>query len=140
MVIYMWMMLACDQRSMEFYPSVDDHEKYTRIIEPWFLNALNRMSDSNTWMKVKKIEVFDKASKVHLIGFKGNKEELEKYSENMNSRDYSNLIDMIVNSLVSRGFVKHADNPDEIMITQGGINMCYKMDRTGWHANDYPMN
>ena len=45
---------------------------------------------------------------------------------------------MIVNSLVSRGFVKHADNPDEIMITQEGINMCYRMDRTGWHANDYP--
>jgi hypothetical protein len=25
------------------------------------------------------IDVFDKASKVHLVGFKGNKEELEKY-------------------------------------------------------------
>ena len=135
----MWMMLACDQRSMEFYPSVDDPEKYTRIIEPWFLNALNRMSVSNTCMKVRKIDVFDKASKVHLVCFKGNKEELEKYSENKNSRDYSDLIDMIVNSLSNRGFVKHADNPDEIMITQEGINMCYRMDRTGWHANDYPM-
>jgi hypothetical protein len=50
---------------MEFYPSVDDPEKYTRIIEPWFLNALNKMSDSD---------------------------------------------------------------------------MCYRMDRTGWHANDYPMS
>ena len=131
MVIYMWMMLACGQRSMEFYPSVDDPEKYTRIIEPWFLNALNKMSDSNTWMKVRKIDVFDKASKVHLVGFKGNKEELEKYSENKNSKDYSDLIDMIVNSLVSRGFVKHSNNPAEIMITQEGINMCYRMDKTG---------
>jgi hypothetical protein len=75
------MMLACGQRSMEFYPSVDDPEKYTRIIEPWFLNSLNKMSDNNTWMKVKKIEVFDKATKVNLVGYKGNKEELEKYSE-----------------------------------------------------------
>ena len=66
---------------MDFYPSVDDPEKYTRIIEPWFLNALNKMSDSNTWMKVRKIDVFDKASKVHLIGFKGNKGELEKYQK-----------------------------------------------------------
>jgi hypothetical protein len=140
MVIYMWMMLACGQRSMEFYPSVDDPEKYTRIIEPWFLNALNKMSDSNTWMKVRKIDVFDKASKVHLVGFKGNREELEKYSENKNSRDYLDLIDMIVNSLANKGFVKHADNPGEIMITQEGINMCYRMDRTGWYANDYPMN
>jgi hypothetical protein len=125
---------------MEFYPSVDDPEKYTRIIEPWFLNALNKMSDSNTWMKVRKIDVFDKASKVHLVGFKGNKEELEKYLENKDSQDYSDLIDMIVNSLVSRGFVKHSDNPAKIMITQEGINMCYRMDKTGWHANDYPMD
>jgi predicted transcriptional regulator len=48
------------------------------------------------------------------------------YSENMNSRDYSDLIDMIVNSLANRGFVKNADNPAEIMITQEGINMCYR--------------
>ena len=46
---------------------------------------------------------------------------------------------LITNSLVSRGFVTHADNPDEIMITQEDINKCYGMDRTGWHANDYPM-
>ena len=47
---------------------------------------------------------------------------------------------MIVNSLANTGFVKHADNPDETMIMQEGNNMCYRMDRTGWHANDYPMN
>ena len=86
------------------------------------------------------IDVFDKASKVHLVAFKGNKEELEKYLRKKDSKDYSDLIDMIVNSLVSGGFVKHADNPDEIMITEEGIDMCYRMDRTGWHANDYPMN
>jgi hypothetical protein len=90
-------------------------------------------------MRVRKMDVFDKASKVHLVGFKGNKEELEKYLENKDSKDYSDLIDMIVNSLVSRGFVKYADNPAEIMITQQGIDMCYRLDRTGWHANDYPM-
>jgi hypothetical protein len=125
---------------MEFYPSVDDPEKYTRIIEPWFLNALNKMSNTSTGMRVRKIDVFDKASKVHLVGFKGNKEELEKYLENKDSRDYLDLIDMIVNSLVSRGFVIHANNPAEIMITQEGIGMCNRMDRTGWHANDYPMD
>jgi hypothetical protein len=125
---------------MDFYPFVDDPEKYTRIIGPWFLNALNKMSDSNTWMRVRKIDVFDKASKVHLAGFEDDKEELEKYLENKDSKDYSDLIDIIVNSLVSRGFVKHTDNPAEIMITQEGINMCYRMDKTGWHANDYPMD
>jgi hypothetical protein len=84
---------------MELYPSIDDPEKYTRIIEPWFLNTLNKMSDSNTWMK---IDVFDKASKVHQVGFKGNKEELEKYLENKDSKDYSDLIDMIVNSILAQ--------------------------------------
>jgi hypothetical protein len=29
---------------MEFYPPVDDPEKYIRIIQPWFLNALNKIS------------------------------------------------------------------------------------------------
>ena len=77
---------------MEFYPSVDDPEKYTRIIEPRFLNALNKMSDSNTWMRVRKIDVFDKASKVHLVGFKGNKEELEKYLGKKDSKDTSTLL------------------------------------------------
>jgi hypothetical protein len=125
---------------MEFYPSIDDPEKYTRIIEPWFLNAMNKMSNTSTGMRVRKIDVFDKASKVHLVGFKGDKEQLEKYLGKKDSKDYLDLIDMIVNSLVSRGFVKHADNPAEIMITQEGIDMCYRMDRTGWHANDYPMN
>jgi hypothetical protein len=33
---------------MDFYPSIDDPEKYTRTIGPWFLNALNKMSDINT--------------------------------------------------------------------------------------------
>jgi hypothetical protein len=46
------------------------------------------MSDSNTWMKVRKIEVFDKATKVNLLSLMGNKEELEKYSEKKNSGDY----------------------------------------------------
>jgi hypothetical protein len=48
---------------MEFYPSVDDPEKYTRIIEPWFLNALNKISDSNTWMKVRKMMFLIKLAK-----------------------------------------------------------------------------
>jgi hypothetical protein len=33
---------------MEFYPCVDDPEKYTRIIGPWFLNASNKIS-VNPW-------------------------------------------------------------------------------------------
>jgi hypothetical protein len=31
-------------------------------------------------------------------------------------------------------------SPAEIMITQEGIDMCYRLGRTGWHANDYPMD
>ena len=77
---------------MEFYPSVDDPEKYTRIIEPRFLNALNKMSDSNTWMRVRKIDVFDKASKVHLVGFRDSKEELEKYLGKKDSKATSTLL------------------------------------------------
>jgi hypothetical protein len=41
---------------MEFNPSVDDDEKYSQVIAPWFLNALNRMSDGKTWKRFRKID------------------------------------------------------------------------------------
>ncbi|HKG89510.1 MAG TPA: hypothetical protein VKA95_14395 [Nitrososphaeraceae archaeon] len=65
--------------SMEYYPSVDDDEKYTQIIVPWFLNALNKMSNSKTSVRVRKMDVFDKASKAHLGGLRGDKKQFENY-------------------------------------------------------------
>jgi len=64
---------------MEYYPSVDDDEKYTQIIVPWFLNALNKMSNSKTSVRVRKMDVFDKASKAHLGGLRGDKKQFENY-------------------------------------------------------------
>jgi hypothetical protein len=34
---------------MEFDPSVDDEEKYSKVIAPFFLNAVNIMTGSKTW-------------------------------------------------------------------------------------------
>ena len=35
--------------------------------------------------------------------------------------------------------MKHAAK-NEIFVTQEGIGMCNRMDRTGWHSKDYPMD
>jgi hypothetical protein len=126
--------------SMEYYPSVDDDERYTQIIAPWFLNALNKMSNSKTSVRVRKMDVFDKASKAHLGGFRGDKKQFENYVGKKGSRDYSNLIDMVVDSLVDKGFVRRAVNPAEITITQEGVYMCNTESETGWHASDYPVD
>ena len=109
--------------SMEYYPSVDDDEKYTQIIAPWFLNALNKMSNSKTSVRVRKMDVFVKASRAHLGGFRGDKKQFKNYVGKNVSKDYSNLIDMIVDSLVDRGFVRRTINPAEIMITQKGVDI-----------------
>lgn len=123
--------------SMEYYPSVDDDEKYTQIIAPWFLNALNKMSNSKTSVRVQKMDVFAKASKAHLGGFRGDKKQFKNYVGKNVSKDYSNLIDMVVDSLVDRGFVRRTINPAEIMITQKGVDICNTEGETGWHASDY---
>ena len=86
------------------------------------------------------MDVFDKASKAHLGAFRGDKKQFEDYVRKRGSRDYSNLIDMVVDSLVDKGFVRCAVNPAEIMITQEGINMCNRKGETGWHASDYSVD
>jgi hypothetical protein len=40
---------------MEFDPSVDDEEKYSKVIAPYFLNALNILSGSKTSKRIRKI-------------------------------------------------------------------------------------
>jgi hypothetical protein len=62
---------------MEFNPSVDDDERYSYVIAPWFLNALNKMSDGKTWKRFGKIDVFDSASRSHLGGFNGDRRSLK---------------------------------------------------------------
>jgi hypothetical protein len=39
---------------MDFDPSVDDEIKYSKIIAPYFLNALNKTSDGKTWKRFRK--------------------------------------------------------------------------------------
>lgn len=125
---------------MEFDPSVDDEEKYSKVIAPYFLNALNKMSGGTTSARVRKIDVFGTASKAHLGAFKGDRKELENYLQLRGSDYYSALINPVENYLVNRNFVTRAVNPAEIMITQEGIDMCNREGPTGWHFKDYPVD
>jgi hypothetical protein len=124
---------------MEFNPSVDDDERYSHVIAPWFLNALNKMSDGKTWKRFRKIDVFEKASKSHLGGFTGDRKELGNYLGKKGSNAYSDLIDPVVKFLVNKGFVKRAANTAEIMITEEGVTMCNKEGPAGWYFQDYPI-
>jgi hypothetical protein len=123
---------------MEFDPSTDDEEKYSKVIAPYFLNALNKMSRSKTWERKRKMDVFGKASKAHLGAFTGDEKELKKYLELKGSDEYSALINPVINYLVGRNFITLATvYPAEIMITQEGIDMCNREGPTGWHFNVY---
>jgi hypothetical protein len=123
---------------MEFNPSVDDDEKYSKTIAPWFLNALNKMSEGKTWKRFRKMDIFEKASKSHLGGFKGDKK--ENYLGKRGSNAYSDLINPVVNLLVNKEFVKKAENKAEILITEKGVAMCNKEDPSGWHFLRYPID
>jgi hypothetical protein len=125
---------------MEFNPSVDGEEKYSQVIAPWFLNALNKMSGGKTSARVRKIDVFGTASKAHLGAFKGDRKELENYLGKKGSQPYSDLIDPVVNHLINKGFVTRAVNQAEILITQQGIDMCNREGPAGWHFKDYPVD
>jgi hypothetical protein len=65
---------------------------------------------------------------------------LEDYLRKKGSKEYSDLIDPVVNLLVNRGFVKRAVNPAEIIITEEGVTMCNKEHPTGWYFQDYPID
>jgi hypothetical protein len=98
------------------------------------------MSDGKTWKRFRKIDVFGSASKSHLGGFNGDKKGLEDYLRKKGSKEYSDLIDPVVNLLVNRGFEKRAVNPAEIIITEEGVTMCNKEHPTVRYLQDYPID
>ena len=75
--------------------SVADDEHDTRIIEPWFLNAVNKLSDGDMSIKVLKIDAFDKSP---LRGFKGDETEYKRYVGRRGSEIYWRLIENVVES------------------------------------------
>ena len=105
---------------MEFDPSVDDEETYSKVIAPYLLNALNILSGSKISKRIRKINVFRKASEAHLGAFKGDKKELQNYLQLRGSDYYSALINPVVNYLVNRNFVTRAVNPAENNDNAGG--------------------
>ena len=122
---------------MEFDPSVDDEEVYSKVIVQYFLNALNVLTGSKPSVRIRKIDVFRRASEKHLGAFKGDTEKLRSYLGFKGSNEYSALINPVVRNLVNRKFIKLAVNPAEIMIRQEGIDMCNTEGPTGWYYKVY---
>jgi len=115
--------------------SIADDERDTRIIEPWFLNAVNRLSNSNIDVKVLKIDAFDKTP---LRAFKADEEEYQRYIGRRGSEIYWRLIENVVEALENRGFITRHIHPAYVLITQDGINMCNREGEDSWHARYYP--
>jgi hypothetical protein len=116
--------------------SVADDERDTRIIQPWFLNVVSKLSRSNTSRKVLKIDAFDSAC---LAAFKSDKNEYQKYKGRKGSQLYWILIEKIVDSLVRRRFIRRHYHPAYVLITTGGITMCNLEGDRGWHSGYYPI-
>jgi hypothetical protein len=116
--------------------SVADDQGDTKIIEPWFLNAMNKLSNSNTSKKVLKIDAFMIA---RLGAFKSNKKEYEKYKGKKGSEVYWKLMENVVESLVKRRFIRRHVHPAYVLITNSGITMCNLEGEHGWHSKYYPL-
>lgn len=115
--------------------SVADDEQDTRIIERWFLNAVNVLSGSKTSRKVLKIDAFVIS---HLGGFKSNRKEYQKYKGRKGSLVYWKLMEKVVDSLVRRRFIRRHPHPAYVLITNSGITMCNSED--GWHSRYFPVD
>jgi len=61
---------------MDFNVSVGDDDQDIRILAPWFLNCLNRLSGSNPAKFILKQQVF---AQTPMNGFKADPEKYQKY-------------------------------------------------------------
>src|SRR5712692_6985547 len=109
--------------------SVADDQHDTKIIEPWFLNAVNKLSNSKISKKVLKIDAFIIA---RLGAFKSDKKEYEKYKGRKGSQVYWRLMENVVESLVNRRFIRRHVHPAYVLITNAGITMCNLEGEHGW--------
>ncbi|MFZ0740499.1 MAG: hypothetical protein WAM54_02795 [Nitrososphaeraceae archaeon] len=118
---------------MGFEFSVEDEKNDTRNIEPWFLNAVRKLSNDSASTRVLKIDAFIRA---RLGAYQNNSKEYENYKGRNGSDVYWKMMENVVDSLEGRSFITRYIHPAYILITQEGINACSREGR--WHAKYYP--
>ena len=78
---------------MDFNFSRGDEYQDIRILAPWLLNCLNRLSESNPAKFILKQQVF---AQTPMNGFKADPEKYQKYVNLKGNPDYSSIVEPVI--------------------------------------------
>ena len=124
---------------MDFNVSVGDDNQDIKILAPWFLNCLNRLSGSNPAKFILKPQVF---AQTPMNGFKADPEKYQKYVDLKGNSDYSRVVEPVIIFLERNRLIRISDvNPAKIAITRIGIDKCNEPTDIEWSYNHtfYPI-
>jgi hypothetical protein len=124
---------------MDFNVSVGDDNQDIRILAPWFLNCLNRLSGSNPAKFILKQQVF---AQTPMNGFKADPEKYQKYVNLKGTSDYTRDVEPVIIFLERNRFIRISDvNPAKIAITRIGVDKCNEPTDIEWSYNHtfYPI-
>ena len=88
---------------MDFNVSIGDENQDIRILAPWLLNCLNRLSGSNPAKFILKQQVF---AQTPMNGFKANPQKYQKYVDLKGNPDYSSVVEPVILFLERKGFLR----------------------------------
>ena len=118
---------------MDFNVSIGDDDQDIRILAPWLLNCLNRLSRSNPAKFILKQQVF---AQTPMNGFKANPEKYQKYVDLKGNPDYTSVVEPVISFLERKGFLKISHvNPAKIAITPIGADKCNEPTDIEWSYN-----
>ena len=124
---------------MDFNVSVGDDDHDTKILAPWFLNCLNRLSGSNPAKFILKQQVF---AQTPMNGFKADPEKYQKYVDLKGNPDYTSVVEPVIRFLEKNRFLRISSvNPAKIAITRIGVDKCNEPTDIEWSYNHtfYPI-
>ena len=124
---------------MDFNVSVGYENQDIRILAPWLLNCLNRLSGSNPAKFILKQQVF---AQTPMNGFKADPEKYQKYVNLKGNSDYSRVVEPVIIFLERNRFIRISDvNPAKIAITRIGVDKCNEPTDLEWSYNHtfYPI-
>ena len=124
---------------MDFNVSVGDDNQDIRILAPWFLNCLNRLSGSNPAKFILQQQVF---AQTPMNGFKADPDKYQKYIDLKWNSDYSRVVEPVIIFLEINRFIRISDvNPAKIAITRIGVDKCNEPTDIEWSYNHtfYPI-
>jgi len=124
---------------MDFNVSVGDDDQDIRILAPWLLNCLNRLSGSNPTKFILKQQVF---AQTPMNGFKADPEKYQKYVNLNGNSDYTRVVEPVIIFLERNRFIRISPvNPTKIAITPIGVDKCNEPTDIEWSYNHtfYPI-